>query len=107
MDPATSVEVSYTGAPCRNVPSVSAAISSRQAASRAASTRSVFVSATTPVSTPTMASMSRCSLLCGIGPSSAAMTKSACWRLATPATMLWMNLWCPGTSTKPMRPSSM
>ena len=43
----------------------------------AESTRSIFVTTTAPCWTPSSRRISRCSLVCGIGPSSAAITSKA------------------------------
>ena len=65
------------------------------------STRSILV--TTPVisATPISSRMSRCSRVCGRGPSSAATTSSTRSIDSTPASMFGRNRSWPGTSTKP------
>ncbi len=75
---------------------ISPATSARQSASGA---RSHLVSATTPRVTPRKRRMARCSVVCGITPSSAATTSSARSTPVAPATMFLMNPSCPGTST--------
>ena len=71
------------------------------AATRSGSTRSILV--TTPVisATPIRSRMSRCSMVCGRGPSSAATTSNTRSIDSTPASMLGRNRSWPGTSTKP------
>ena len=57
-----------------------------------ASTRSIFVSATTPLRTPIKDMISRCSMVCGMMPSSAAITRIARSIPETPATIVRTNL---------------
>ncbi len=68
---------------------------------RAASTRSIFVNATSPCRNPISVRMCRCSCVCGMMPSSAATTKITTSMPCAPATMLRMKSTWPGTSTMP------
>ena len=54
-----------------------------------------------PGAVPSRSSSSRCSRVCGIGPSSAATTSSTKSMPVAPASMVWISLSWPGTSTKP------
>ncbi|MDR8883436.1 hypothetical protein FEP62_05253 [Burkholderia multivorans] len=74
---ATVARVSKIGAPASVESRSQPSISSRTCAMRAASTRSHFVSATAPCATPSNCRMATCSRVCGITPSSAAITSSA------------------------------
>ena len=87
-------------APCR---AARISISSRTAATRASSTRSVLVMTKMPRATPRRWRMSRCSSVCGITPSSAATMKSTRSMPCAPASMLRMKRSWPGTSTTPTR----
>ena len=92
---------SNTGQAASGPSASSAAISPRAAAMRAASTVSHLLSATAPRSRPSKPSRSRCSRVCGMGPSSAAITSSTKSMPVAPASMLWISFSCPGTSMKP------
>ena len=87
------------------VVSASARISSVTACTRGAGTRSILLSATTQDSTPSSDTISRCSRVCGMTPSSAATTSSTRSKPLAPATMLCTKRSCPGTSTMPTRPT--
>ncbi len=89
------------GAPSSAVPASRATISSSAIASVSASTRSRFVSATTPPCTPSTSRIWRCSSDWGFHPSSAATTNRTRRTGPTPASMFPMKRSCPGTSTKP------
>ena len=71
-----TLDTGKIGASRRNVGATSARISCSHSARRAASTRSILVIATAPSRTPRSCTISRCSTVCGIGPSSAATTSS-------------------------------
>jgi hypothetical protein len=89
------------GAPASGVGASSAAMSARTWARRSAGTRSALLRATLAWRTPSSSTMSRCSRVCGITPSSAATTSSA-WSMPTaPAAMVWTKRSWPGTSMKP------
>ena len=93
--------VANTGAPASTVGASSAAMSARTCARRSGAARSLLVSATLPWRTPSSSTMSRCSRVCGITPSSAATTSRA-WSMPTaPAAMVWTNFSWPGTSMMP------
>ena len=83
------------------VPSSRSRICSSARSSASRSTRSCFVSATTPPSTPSTSRIARCSSDCWRHPSFAATTNRTRRTGPTPASMLAMNRSCPGTSTKP------
>ncbi len=94
---------STMGAAASAVPASSAATSLRTSATHSASTRSRLVSTTMPRFTPSSRTMARCSRVCGITPSSAAITSSTRSMPPTPASMFFTNRSCPGTSTSPTR----
>jgi len=71
---------------------------------RSGDTASILVRATAPWRMPSSSTMSRCSRVCGMGPSSAAMTSSAKSMPVAPASMLWISFSWPGTSMKPSVP---
>ncbi|OPZ04694.1 MAG: hypothetical protein BWZ10_03135 [candidate division BRC1 bacterium ADurb.BinA364] len=100
-----SEDTGATGAPARNVPLRKSRISTIRASTASRSTRSIFVSATIPRRTPSNSMICTCSMVCGITPSSAAMTSTASSMPDTPATMVRMNFSCPGTSTMPTHSS--
>jgi len=89
------------GAFASAVPASSSAISRLVSPIRAASTISHLVSATAPWVRPSRSISSRCSRVCGIGPSSAATTSSTKSMPVAPASMLWISFSWPGTSMKP------
>ena len=80
----------------------SAATSAVTAATRAGVTRSILVTTAVISATPISSKMSRCSIVCGRGPSSAATTRSTRSIDSTPASILGRKRSCPGTSTKPI-----
>ena len=92
-------EQATIGAPSSGEPATSARTSSVSIASHSASTRSLLVSAMTPARTPSRVRMARCSRVCGMGPSSAAMTRSARSTPVAPANIVRTKASCPGTST--------
>src|SRR6266849_3502494 len=96
------------GAPSRNESRKYSSTSRRTRTAVSASTRSLFVSATTPRFTPRSRQISKCSRVCGLIDSSAAITSSTRSTPAAPASMLLTKRSCPGTSTNPKRtlPSS-
>ena len=69
------------------------------------STRSALVTTGMPAATPSCSSTARCSTVCGMIPSSAAMTSSARSIPEAPATMVRTKSSWPGTSTTPGRAS--
>ena len=76
-------------------------ISSDTKAIHSSSTRSVLVKATTRVFTPKVRSTARCSMVCGMMPSSAAMTSRARSMPVEPAIIWRTKCSWPGTSTTP------
>ena len=89
------------------VPASLPLISSSIISSQSSSTRSHLFSTRTVLLTPRSSRISRCSLVCGMMPSSAATTIKTRSMPTTPATILPMNFSCPGTSTIPaLVPSS-
>ena len=92
-----------TGACSRNVPCSSSFTSSSTNSSHSSSTRSHLFSTIMLFSIPRRFRISICSLVCGIIPSSAAITNRTRSIPTTPATMLLINLSCPGTSIIPAR----
>ena len=96
-----------TGAAASGLPGIAASSSATSAcasAKRSGETRSILVKATAPWRMPSSSTISRCSRVCGIGPSSAAITSSAKSIPVAPASMLCTSFSCPGTSTKPSTP---
>ena len=87
----------------RNDPRRNSSASMRTSSSVSVSTMSLLVSATTPRFTPSKRQISKCSRVCGLMDSSAAITSSRTSIPAAPASILLTNLSCPGTSTKPKR----
>ena len=67
------------------------------------STVSAFVSTIIPRGIPSSRQISKCSRVCGLMPSFAAMTSSTTSIPPAPASMFLTNRSCPGTSTKPRR----
>ena len=95
-------DVSTTGAPSSGDPRRRVATSSCTSAIQSSScTRSRLVSATTPFVTPNRVRMARCSRVCGMTPSSAAMTSNPRSTPVAPASMVRMKASWPGTSTIP------
>ena len=92
-----------SGACSRNVPESSSLTSSSIISSHSSSTRSHLFSTMILFSIPRRFRISMCSLVCGMIPSSAAITRSTRSIPTTPATMLLMNFSCPGTSMIPAR----
>ena len=68
------LDTATIGAWRNELPATSAVTSSRTNPSQAWSTRSALLSTTTPCSMPSRSMIARCSRVCGIGPSSAAIT---------------------------------
>ncbi len=89
------------GAASRKVPMRKFSISARAAWRRDSSTASAFVRATMPRVMPRSVRMSRCSLVWGITPSSAAITKMTASIPVAPATIVLTKFSWPGTSTMP------
>ena len=92
-----------SGAFSRNDPRRNSSASMRTSSKVSLSTMSLFVSATTPRFTPSKRHISKCSRVCGLMDSSAAITSNSTSIPAAPASMLLTNRSCPGTSTKPKR----
>ena len=96
-----------TSMPARRVGARRARTSAATSSTRCSVTRSALVITATPCVTDNRSTMFRCSMVCGITPSSAATTSTTKSIPQTPASMLRTNRSCPGTSTKPIvRPSS-
>ncbi len=93
------------GASSRKEPATSSLASSSTKGSISSSTRSFFVMITNPLRIPSNRQMSKCSRVCGITPSSAAMTNASTSMPCAPASMFLMKRSWPGTSTKPTRRS--
>ena len=94
-----NAETACRGAPANVVPCNSSATSSDTSSSISSSTRSFLVITAMPRSTPRRSRIARCSLVCGITPSSAATTSSARSMPPAPASMFLTKRSCPGTST--------
>src|SRR5712692_5069041 len=100
--PVPVLELTATaGAPSRNEPRTNSSTSSRTNSRMSLSTRSALVSTTIPFRMPNKRQMSKCSRVCGLMDSSAAITKRTRSMPPTPASIFLMNLSWPGTSTKP------
>ncbi len=93
-------------APSSADPASAVRISSSTRRIHSGSTRSDLVSATTPPRTPSSVTMSRCSRVCGMMPSSAATTSIARSTPVAPASIVRTNASCPGTSTIPSVPEN-
>ena len=93
------------GAAARNVPVKNSANSSLTRSSNSGSTRSALFNAMTPERSPNKRQISKCSRVCGISDSSAAITNITMSIPAAPASMFLMKRSWPGTSTKPSRNS--
>jgi len=97
-------ETGMIGLPSKTVPCTVSMMSSCTSSSQSGSlTKSILVSAISPVGTASRSRMARCSRVWGITPSSAAMTSSATSMPPTPASIFSMKSRCPGTSTMPTR----
>ncbi len=99
-------EVPTRGAPAYRVSARRARTSSSTRPYHSSSTRSVLVSATTISGTPSSSTISRCSDVCGITPSSAATTRRTTSMPVAPATIVRTKSSWPGTSTTPSWSSS-
>src|SRR3954453_530882 len=86
-------------------PGATACASSTASSSDSGSTRSLFVTATTPQSIPRARITARCSRVCGITPSSAATASRKRSTPVAPATMVLTRRSWPGTSTTETTPS--
>ena len=93
-----AAEQGTIAADSRKVPRTRPRTSSVTSASQSGAARSVLVSAISPRGTPSSRHTSRCSRVCGIGPSSAATTSMTRSIPLAPATMVRTNRSCPGTS---------
>ena len=85
------------------VPRNSSRISSFTMEIQSSSTKSHLVSTTMQFSMPSRERMSKCSLVWGMIPSSAATTRSTISIPQTPETICCINFSCPGTSMTPQR----
>src|SRR5580692_9616147 len=102
--PAPVVELTATtGAPSKNDPRTNSSASRRTSSIKSESARSDLVSTIMPFLMPSNRQMSKCSRVCGLMDSSAAITKRTRSMPPTPASIFLMNLSCPGTSTKARR----
>ena len=79
----------------------SSSASSFASSSRSGDTRSILVSTTTARGMPSSEQISRCSMVWGLTPSSAATTRSMMRMPPSPARALWRKRSCPGTSMNP------
>ena len=92
------------GLPSKIVPLMASSTSASTTSSHSASgVRSVFVSAMKPSGTCSKSTISMCSRVWGITPSSAAITSMTRSMPPTPASICLTKRSCPGTSTTPMR----
>ena len=96
-----TLETSAMGALSQKLPFSSSRMSSFTISNQSSSTRSHLFSTIMHFSIPSRPSISTCSRVWGIMPSSAAMTSSTRSMPTTPATMLFTNFSCPGTSIMP------
>ena len=94
-----AAETTATGEPASAVDSINPSIWPRTSSSLSGPARSALVMAKTPLVTPRRFTMSRCSRVWGITPSSAATTKRTMSMPVIPASMFLMKRSCPGTST--------
>ena len=99
-------ETGTTGTSASGVPASRSRTSSAASSAISSSTRSVFVSATSPRSIPSSWQMATCSRVCGMTPSSAATTSISRSMPVAPATMVRTSFSCPGTSTTERRSPS-
>ena len=97
-----TVETAMMSDPASAVGAIRSRIWLSTSARRASSARSALVIATIPRVTPSRSRMARCSRVCGMTPSFAATTSSARSIPPAPASIVWTNRSCPGTSTKPV-----
>ena len=95
-------ETGTTAAWAYGVAARRARTSSSMNRAHSSSTRSHFVSATTQVGTARSSSTAKCSSVCGMMPSSAAMHSRATSMPVEPAIIWRTKRSCPGTSTTPM-----
>ena len=89
-----------------NICCISSQICCSTISSHSSSTRSHLFKTTRMFSTPRRRKIARCSLVCGIIPSSAAITRRTRSIPTTPAVILEINFSCPGTSMIPTRSPS-
>ena len=99
MPAPVTAETGTMGLSSRKVPASSVRASSIAISSISSSTRSILLTTVRPALMPSSESIARCSRVCGITPSSAAMTSMTASMPAAPATIWRMNFSCPGTST--------
>ena len=97
-----TAETASTGEPSSDVPLTAAVTSSFTRLSHSPPTRSALVSTTRPRRTSSRSTMSRCSRVCGMTPSSDAITSRTASSPCAPASMLRMKRAWPGTSTIPI-----
>ena len=101
-NPASTL-ISTRGEFSRKVPAVNFFRSSRTNSIQSDSAKSHLVRATRPLFRPSSRRISKCSLVWGMTPSSAATTRRAISMPAEPANMFLMKRSWPGTSTTPAR----
>ena len=94
-------ETGTIGAPSRKLPRRNSLISDWTNSNQSFSTRSILVRAMIPLDIPKSEQICRCSFVCGIMPSSAAITIMTKSIPAAPETIFLMNFSWPGTSTMP------
>ncbi len=90
------------GDPSKNVPFTNSLTSSSTNWASSRSAKSTLLTTTKPFLTANNLQISKCSLVWGIIPSSAATTKATRSMPHAPATMCLTNFSCPGTSTIPI-----
>ena len=92
-------DTARVGEPSSDVPSSRSSTSASTSSSHSSSTKSLLVMTARPRSTCSRSRMAVCSRVWGITDSSAATTSRARSMPPTPASMLFTNRSCPGTST--------
>ena len=95
-----TAETGIIGAAANGVPASNARTAAETSGTRSPA-RSALVSATTPWSIPSSDRICQCSRVCGLMPSGSATTSSAVSMPLAPASIVWTNRSCPGTSIKP------
>ncbi len=102
MPSSVTEEMGTMGAPCKNVSFTRSLTSSPTSWTNSLSAKSILLTTTKPFLTPSSLQISKCSLVWGIIPSSAATTRATISIPHAPATMCLTNFSCPGTSTIPI-----
>ena len=95
-------ETAIMGFPSRKEPLKYSFTSSTSISSHSSSTISFLVIAMMPSSIPSACNISKCSLVCGMIPSSAATTNNTKSTPPIPASIFLINFSCPGTSITPI-----